>query len=67
MINKNGTIKLNSVIAEQNYRVIETKRGQNNNVWSAIDTIKNETNGNIKTMTRLLWKKLFDKYNLKSR
>lgn len=62
MVSKNGTIKIEAVIKDQKYRVIETKFGNSDSVWSSLDTIKNETNGNIKQMKRVEWKKLFDKF-----
>lgn len=62
MVNKNGSILIEAVIKDQKYRVIETKFGNSDSVWSSIDTIKNETNGNIKQMKRVEWKKLFDQF-----
>jgi hypothetical protein len=61
MVNKDGSILHKKTIAGQQYRVIITKRGSTS-VWSARDTIKNETNGNVKEMTRKEWYKLFKQY-----
>lgn len=61
MVNKDGTIKHKATIAGQRYRVIMTKKGSSS-VWSARDTIRNETNGNVKELTRKEWFDLFNKF-----
>lgn len=63
MINSLGEIKATFEIGGITYEVVSSEYGNSRSVWDAIDTIKN-SNGQQKTMTRLEWKKYFDKKTL---
>lgn len=62
MVSKDGSIELNKIVKGQDYRVVLTKRGSSDNVWSARDTILNQTTGQKKELTRKEWYKLFSKF-----
>lgn len=62
MVKKDGSILKDYTIKGQHYTVTRTRVGQQNGVWFAVDTIKNMTTGNIKTMTRKEWRELFNKF-----
>ena len=61
MVNSKGEIKAKATVKGIEYEVIQTKKGSGN-VWGARDTIRNNTTGQSKEMTRKEWKELFDKY-----
>ena len=74
MVNKKGEITwigyvdkfgrgiIESVVAEQTYRLTRSRVGKSVGVWDGIDTVVNMTTGTVKTMTRKEWFKLFNKF-----
>lgn len=62
MVNKDGSILLQKEYKGILYRVVSTEAGETKSVWDAVDTIKNTKTNENKTMTRLKWKELFDKF-----
>ena len=63
MVNKDGTILLSYEVKGNRYRILSTKRGSGNSVWSARDKIINETTGDVLEKTRKEWQRVFSRFS----